>query len=352
MREIGSGSDYRSPSFEVDAVVAWVDGADPTHLVKRSKVLGQGIDFDALTIPAGVDPTRFENNNEIEYCLRSIRRFAPWVRTIHLVTDQQCPGFLTEAERARLGVSLVDHQVIFRGYEEALPTFNSLSIESVLHRIPGIASRYLYLNDDFILMSPTTPSDFFWKDAVVLRGEWCRLKDYGQVRLLASRLLNRLLKRFFGINRAMSALQQMRGAELGGAKGSFFKVGHSPYPIKRETLEAFFLSNERVLRKNIAYKFRNLNQFAVTALANQIEISQGHARLRSPGDCLMICFNRDSQSQIDRKIERLASGKVRFACIQSLEEAGREQRDRLLAVVEEALQDGMTETGAARGALG
>lgn len=342
MTELASREGEGHPPSEIDAVVTWVDGSDPAHLFKRDQAMDQGVTPDVLTIPAGMDHTRFENNNEIELCLRSIRRFAPWVRTIHLVTDQQCPEFLTEAERTRLRVSLVDHKEIFKGYDWALPTFNSLSIESMLHRIPGISSKYIYLNDDFILMSPASPNEFFAGNDVVLRGVWCRLRSYGALRLFISRLLNRLLKRYFGINRAMSVLQQMRGAELGSAKGSFFKVGHSPYPIRKETLQTFFSTHEDILRKNIAYKFRNLNQFAVTALANQIEIAQGRARLRDPEDCLMICFNRDSQSQIDQKIEMLASGQIRFACVQSLEEAGEGQRKKLLATIEQALGDSRT----------
>src|SRR5690606_8686910 len=163
----------------------------------------------------------------------SIRRYAPWIRTIFLVTDQQRPAFLTEQERRRLGVSIVDHKVVFAGHEDILPTFNSLSIETVLHRIPGLAERYLYFNDDFILLEPVSERDFFTEDGVVLRGAWRKLQNYGRIRLAFSKLLNRALKRLFGINRAMSVLQQIRGAQLAGAHARFYKVGHSPYPTRK-----------------------------------------------------------------------------------------------------------------------
>jgi hypothetical protein len=320
-------------SHVVDAVVTWVDGSDLDHAKHRRAVLEDSETKNSSTIPAGLDSSRFENNNEIEYCLRSIRKFAPWIRTIHLVTDKQCPRFLTAKERHRLGIELVDHTTIFAGHEKALPTFNSLSIETVLHRIPGVAPNYIYLNDDFILLGPTAIEDFFTRQGVVLRGTWRKLRRYGKARLALSKLLNHLLKRLFGINRAMSMLQQIRGAELAGARGMYFAVVHAPYPIKRDTIRQFFQSHRAALAKNISYRFRSTDQYATTSLANHLEISGGHARLMPPDDSLMICFNRDSLTQVRMKIKSLQSGKFRFLCIQSLEEAPCEERRALLSLV-------------------
>lgn len=327
-----------SPTGAVDAVVTWVDGADPAHARKRAMVLGQGAASASSTIPAGVDGTRFEDNNEIEYCLRSIRRFAPWVRTIFLVTDEQRPRFLTEELRLQLGVQIVDHRDIFAGHEGVLPTFNSLSIETALHRIPGLAAQYVYFNDDFILMAPTRVEDFFTADGeVVLRGGWQPLRAYGPVRLSLSKLLNRVLKSALGINRAMSVLQQMRGAQQAGASRRFFKVSHAPYPMHKSTLDRFFAQHPDVFVHNIADRFRSLDQYAVTSLANQLEIACGRAALRAGDDVLMVCFNRDSRAQIQRKIERVRRGDVRFLCVQSLEQAGGSQLSRLVSALDKKI---------------
>lgn len=326
-----------SHSGAVDAVVTWVDGADAVHAQKRVVALGQGADALPSTIPAGVDRTRFEDNNEIEYCLRSIRRFAPWVRTIFLVTDEQRPRFLTEDQRLQLGVQIVDHRQIFEGREDVLPTFNSLSIETALHRIAGLAPQYVYFNDDFVLMAPTQVEDFFTPDGVVLRGAWQRLQGYGSARLLLSSLLNRVLKSTLGINRAMSVLQQIRGAELAGASGRFFKVAHAPYPMRKATLDRFFGEHPDTFTRNIVYRFRSLDQYAVTSLANQLEIALGAADLRPADDALMVCFNRDSRAQIQRKIERVRRNDVRFLCVQSLEQASQADRQALLQSMQRAI---------------
>lgn len=280
----------------IDAVVTWVDGNESSHIMKKRKFMtGQDNAINNTTIPAGVDDTRFVSNNEIEYCIKSIRKFAPWVRTIFLVTDKQCPKFLDRTLRNQLGVTLIDHEVIFRGFEYNLPTFNSLSIETLLYRIPGITSKFLYFNDDFILTALTREDDFFMGDKVVLRGQWCKLQDYGRLRLFISKLLNKILKKYFGINRAMSVLQQMRGAQLVEFKKKFFKVGHTPYPITTQTLGTFFSEHPNIQISNIAFRFRSLKQFATTSLANHLEIKKFKAVFKTQDDAEMICFNRDSK---------------------------------------------------------
>ena len=55
--------------------------------------------------------------------------------------------------------TLVTHEQVFTKLEN-LPTFNSNAIESNLHKIPGLSDCFLFMNDDFFLVSPT-PKDYF-----------------------------------------------------------------------------------------------------------------------------------------------------------------------------------------------
>ncbi len=70
-----------------------------------------------------------------------------------MVTDNQIPkNFLKLKDKASergVNLELVDHKVLFRGYEEYLPVFNSQTIETVLHRVPNLAEYFVYFNDDF-----------------------------------------------------------------------------------------------------------------------------------------------------------------------------------------------------------
>lgn len=315
----------------IDAVVTWVDGNDPLHLKKRFEIINGKSDISALTIPAGVDATRFENNNEIEFCLRSLRKFAPWLRKIFLVTDQQCPKFLNNSVKENLGIEVVDHSSIFQDFENFLPTFNSLSIETALHRIPGLSEKYIYLNDDFILINPVVEGDFFTEDGeVVLRGRWLKIEEFGPFRIGFSQILNKCMKHLFGINRSMSKLQQIRGAQKVVNWDNFFKVEHTPYPMRKSTLEDFFLKNKEFFIENIKYKFRDFDQFAVTSLSNHIEIDSNKAKLKGYDDALMFCFNRDSNEKINKKFEILERGNIKFLCIQSFEQSDENQKRRMI----------------------
>ena len=74
---------------------------------------------------------------------------------------------------------VVDHREVFAGYEQFLPTFSSRAIESMLWRIPDLSERFLYLNDDFMLLRPVTPPQAGHHSAAVVT----RRQAAGQRRL-------------------------------------------------------------------------------------------------------------------------------------------------------------------------
>ena len=57
-------------------------------------------------------------------------------------------------------ITLVSHSQIFRN-QSHLPTFNSVAIETHLHRIPGLSRRFIYFNDDFAFQAPVSLEDFW-----------------------------------------------------------------------------------------------------------------------------------------------------------------------------------------------
>jgi hypothetical protein len=80
--------------------------------------------------------------------MRSVNLHAPWIRTIYLVTAGQVPSWLLPSHPR---VIVVDQRDLFDDPFHELPTFNSLAIESVLHRIPNLSQRFLYFNNDCFL---------------------------------------------------------------------------------------------------------------------------------------------------------------------------------------------------------
>ncbi|VVB86398.1 Uncharacterised protein [uncultured archaeon] len=146
------------PEEEIDVVYTWVDGGDPLFISEKERFAEQSVSRD-------IRDTSFDNhfrdNGELLYSLRSIEKFAPWVRMIHIVTNGQVPAWLnTDCQR----ISLVTHEQIFSNPDH-LPVFNSNAIESQIHRIPGLSRRFLYMNDDLFLCRPIYRSDYINGDS-------------------------------------------------------------------------------------------------------------------------------------------------------------------------------------------
>ncbi|XP_064011528.1 N-acetylglucosamine-1-phosphotransferase subunits alpha/beta isoform X2 [Pogoniulus pusillus] len=104
-----------------------------------------------------ISASRFEDNEELRYSLRSIERHAPWVRHIFIVTNGQIPSWLN-LDNPR--ISIVTHQEIFQNVSH-LPTFSSPAIESHIHRISGLSQKFIYLNDDVMFGKDVWPDDFY-----------------------------------------------------------------------------------------------------------------------------------------------------------------------------------------------
>lgn len=114
-------------------------------------------DLTDLSRDEDVANSRFEDNEELRYSLRSLVRFAPWVRHIFIVTNGQIPYWLN-LDNPR--ISVVTHEEIFPN-KSHLPTFSSPAIESHLHRIPDLSDKFLYFNDDVMFGAEVWPDDFF-----------------------------------------------------------------------------------------------------------------------------------------------------------------------------------------------
>ena len=138
---------------DIDFVYLWVDGNDPKWIAKRNACIGE---------PSKDEKNckgRYESNDELKYSLRSLEKYAPWIRKIFIVTDNQVPEWL---DTTHPKIQIVDHTEILPA--ECLPCFNSVIIEHHLHKIPGLSEHFLYGNDDMYFNKPVAPDTFFAKD--------------------------------------------------------------------------------------------------------------------------------------------------------------------------------------------
>lgn len=135
-----------SPAGEpIDAVYTWVDAGDAEFQEQLRRYP------DALRTVV-----RFHDPKVLRYSLRSLARYAPWIRKVYLVTNGQAPAWI---RRGHPRLQLVRHEDIFKD-RTALPVFNSRAIEWQLFRIPGLSRRFLYFHDDFFLAGISSPADF------------------------------------------------------------------------------------------------------------------------------------------------------------------------------------------------
>ena len=116
-----------------------------------------GSNFENGMEDADISASRFADNEELRYSLRSVEKHAPWVRNIYVVTNGQIPSWLN-LDNPRL--QIVSHQELFLN-KSHLPTFSSPAIESHLHRIPGLSQKFIYLNDDVMFADDVWPDDFY-----------------------------------------------------------------------------------------------------------------------------------------------------------------------------------------------
>lgn len=303
-----------------DVVIAWVDGDEPAHKLKKAQYQTgkQELEFNDV---AG--EMRYRSTGEIYYCVASILRYAPWVNKIYIVTDNQNPHVDEFVARNfpdnKIPINIIDHTVIFRGYEQYLPTFNSLSIGQMLWRIPGISDNFLYFNDDVFLASENREEDWFHDNKTVLYASkfYVCIAEF----LRWAKHLGRHHKTFGHKDPMLNAAKMMHS-------NFFFLYPHGPVPMNRKWYEQFYGENPSLLESNIKHRFREPSQFSSLICYYLSAYRDKKLDLRSPKDTF--CFLKPfahKKGYIARKISEMESNdKLKFGCINSLGETTKEEQ--------------------------
>ncbi|MDE7403444.1 MAG: Stealth CR1 domain-containing protein [Muribaculaceae bacterium] len=307
---------------QVDAVITWVDGKDPELAAKRRNFLEGKDSSDIDKNPEVSGQTRYVSFGEICWCVASINRFAPWIRKIYIVTDGQDPKIDEHLPKGsdinHIPVEIIDHKVIFRDFEDLLPTFNSLSIETMLWRIPGLADNYIYFNDDFFLCAPNSLADRFRGEAIV---------NYGRV-------MNTLL-----VGVAIKAKQMIKGKGVPMFKSAMYRAAqilnsdklifhqHSAIAQNKILLENYFTKHPDILRKNASYRFRSDLQFSNAALCLLLAYQEGKLiNLKRNRTAFFKTEPSKGDIYIARKVEEAQKNHALQGCVNSFDLATQCQR--------------------------
>lgn len=248
---------------DIDIVVTWVDMDDPEWKEEFNKYSGI---HD--TEKNGVVDARFRDYGLLKYWFRGIEKFAPWVRKIHFVTSGQKPEWLN-TDNPKL--NLVDHKDFIP--KEYLPTYNSVVIERFMHRIPDLAEKFVYFNDDFYMLRPIPEERFFQKglpcDIAVFQynpswSQWYKtLKN--NIRLINRHFDKReVLTKYhdkwftpeYGSKGRMNRLLQPYG------KFITLRVHHNAQPYLKSTFEKVWEKEGEELRRTSSNRFRSVTDYS------------------------------------------------------------------------------------------
>lgn len=316
--------------MKIDAVITWVDGDDPAHRASRERY-GDKAAFARDDVAGS---TRYASIGEIFWCVASINRFAPFINRIYIVTDNQNPHLDDFLQRnfpqGHIPVETVDHKVIFRGYEEYLPVFNSLAIETMLWRIPGLSEHFVYFNDDCLLTAPVTPGDFFTGDGVVC---------YASRQLTVLTDLTRGWKTLLhGGQKQVTFKGMIRNAvDVLGGGAWYLRYGHTPKALLRSFFEDFYRARPDAVLRNISHRFRDVTQFSTEEVLYMSLCRAGRCEVRSSRGKLFFFQMKNRAGYLDRKLKTLDRGRYIFCCFNSLDKLSDGDRQRVVAWTEARL---------------
>ena len=295
----------------IDAVITWVDGSDEDYKKKIENHLTTSTNYKKQYLQA----------NEIEYCVKSILKFAPFVRRIFIVTDSQKPSFSGLKDLiVSKKVKVVDHKEIFKGYEKYLPTFNIRSIDAVLHRIEDLSEMFVYFNDDVFLINKIREEDWFVENKVVLMGKWAKSYSINPIKILSGKF-----KKAFGLRPSFNA-SQSKAANLSGFKKEYFKSYHTARPQIKSLIKEFYHKNPGSLIDQIKYRFRHYNQFMPYSLCWHLLIKENRAIIKGVKELKEIQQTKNlNAKQLISILEKLDDTKeVKYLNIQDLNYASKD----------------------------
>lgn len=274
----------------MDVVYTWVDGARPDY-----RTLLQ----DYSSAPVDLNPERYRDVYEmLRYSLRSVARYAPWIRRIFLFTCRpHVPEWLNLDHP---DVHLHHHDEIFED-PGILPTFSCNGIETQLHRLP-CSDPFLYMNDDYLFGAPVDREylcDARGRIAVfgTLLGErfpW-RIRDAGLSLGFTEHTPLWVVKRHW------EASQQRFPEDLARTLRNRFR---QPADLRMERLYRYYLLAHTRERKVVPF-WQARHDVWFHKITNDLAAEQAKfARLRQRGRKLL-CFNDDQRDNPNPEVVRL-----------------------------------------------
>ncbi len=259
----------------MDIVITYVDGLDPLWRKDYEK---------ALDVPAM--SKRFRDWGTLKYLLRGIEVHMPFVENVYLVVarDSQVPSWVD-----RKVLKVVLHEDIIPA--EHLPTFNSTTIEMFLHKIPGLAERFIYFNDDIFPLADCTPDDFYMDGKTAMGFSTC---------LFSKSLYKKQVKNGY----------VLAAKALGIKPGMFFKrPQHTCSPMRKSVCEELYAKVEPEIMASLS-RLRTVDNMNQHMYLNYMYLSGRAVSRRIPGKFFSMAL-----ASPDRIADYICNPRRKLLCI-------------------------------------
>ncbi|OSD02439.1 hypothetical protein PYCCODRAFT_1467800 [Trametes coccinea BRFM310] len=184
----------------MDVVWTWVNGSDPLFADVKERAIAN-VDPDDPYRPINKNnPSRmFRDHDELRHSIRSVlANFRPYANRFRILTSDfdypeegaynrtfpdpgagywrlglqpqwlETAGSQTRWRDGHIELSLTHHAHFMEPYNYT--NFNSYAIESQFIHLPDLTETFIYMNDDFYMVSPLTPASFYTSPyGIVLR---------------------------------------------------------------------------------------------------------------------------------------------------------------------------------------
>ena len=290
---------------KIDAVITWVDGSEPNYKLKLEENLKN----------KKIINRQYTQANEIDFCVASIIKFAPFIRKIFIVTDKQKPKFSRIRHMVSLEkIEIIDHEEIFRDNLDCMPSFNIRSIDALLFKIKNLSDKFIYFNDDMFLIKETTKEDWFKDNKAVLTGSWAKTYNKQLIKNISHKIKNLL-----NIRPSFNAAQS-KAANIVGFHNRYFKSFHCGRPQIKSVIKDFYDKNPQRLTNQIRYKFRDGRQYMPYSLCWHLLIKENLYVESSTNKLVEINKSRNLSAKKLEKILKSIDSKaeVKFLNIQDL----------------------------------
>lgn len=301
--------------FPIDFVLPWVDDTDPAWQTNKA----QYADDKAQE---GNTEVRYRDWDTLKYWFRGIEKFAPWVRYVHFVTDNQKPEWLNTDHPKLKWVKHADFIP-----KEYLPTFACHAIEWNLHRIPEISENFVFFNDDVFMIKPTVPEDFFVDGLPCDLPQLCLLYPNG---FFSHILFNNieLINRHFSLKNSVRAnpMKWIKGQPLGGIiKLALYgnrdlvpnnMTSHIQLSFKKSTYETLWEKEFEKIHATCLSKFRS-KDIVTSYCVRDWQIFSGEFYPKKP---IGRSFHTASISHSNEAIDYLKKQKGKVICLNDSED--------------------------------